>query len=61
MDITNHLAEKGVTLYCVGCEPSISSSRDFYMALAHITGGQYVPLDNAQLLAQVYYIKFFDV
>lgn len=57
MQITNQLAEKGVTLYTVGCEPSIIPYRDFFMSLAHLTGGQYVPLGSATLLAQV---RFFS-
>ncbi len=51
--ITNQLAEKGITLYVVGCEPAINCCKDFFMALAHITGGQYVPLGNATMLARV--------
>lgn len=64
------MAEKQITLYCVGVEPSISKFlfitpfdylfsfsivpyRDFFMSLAYITGGQYVPMVNAKLLAQV--------
>ncbi|CAH1799330.1 unnamed protein product [Owenia fusiformis] len=53
MTITHQLAEKGVTIYMVGCEPAINRHRDFFMAIAHLTGGQYVPLRNAELLAQV--------
>ena len=53
MKITNELAEKGVTIYMVGCEPSITMYKDFFMALCHITGGQYVPLGKASLLSQV--------
>ena len=51
--VMNLLAEKGVTLYMVGCEPSVDNSRPFYMAMAHLTGGQYVPLSDATLLAKV--------
>ena len=51
--VMNQLAEKGVTLYMVGCEPSVNASRPFYMAMAHLTGGQYVPLTNATLLTKV--------
>ncbi|KAL4238998.1 hypothetical protein ACF0H5_003702 [Mactra antiquata] len=53
MDVTHKMAEKGITLYMVGCEPSITPYKDFFMALAFITGGQYVPLGKAQLLTQV--------
>ncbi|XP_070569063.1 uncharacterized protein [Ptychodera flava] len=51
--VTTQLAEKGVTMYMVGCEPSITPYKDFFMAIAHMTGGQYVPLRNAALLAKV--------
>ncbi len=47
------LAEKGVTLYCVGCEPALSPYKEFFSAMAFRTGGQYVPLRNASLLAKV--------
>ncbi|CAF4115483.1 unnamed protein product, partial [Rotaria magnacalcarata] len=47
------MAEKQITLYCVGVEPPIVPYRDFFMTLAYLTGGQYVPMVNAKLLAQV--------
>ena len=62
------MAKNNITLYTVGVEPPISQYsssfseisflylvpyRDFFMSLAYITGGQYVPLENANLLAQV--------
>ncbi|CAF0880887.1 unnamed protein product [Adineta ricciae] len=47
------MAEKQITLYVVGVEPSIVPYRDFFMSIAYITGGQYVPMVNAKLLAQV--------
>ena len=53
MVVTHQLAEKGITIYMVGCEPSICPYKDFFMALAYITGGQYVPLTKAQLLTKV--------
>ena len=53
MTVTHKLAEKGVTIYMVGCEPSICPYKQFFMAVAHITGGQYVPLTKAQLLSKV--------
>ena len=53
MVVTRELAEKGITLYMVGCEPSITPYKDFFMALAHLTGGQYVPLARADVLAKV--------
>ncbi|CAF1526217.1 unnamed protein product [Rotaria sp. Silwood1] len=51
--IVREMAEKNITLYTVGVEPPIVPYRDFFMALAYITGGQYVPMVNAKLLAQV--------
>ena len=47
------MVEKGIVLYCVGCEPNILRYKDFFMGLAYITGGQYVPLSRAQGLSQV--------
>jgi len=47
------MVEKGIVLYCVGCEPSILPYKDFFMAMAYITGGQYVPLARAQELSKV--------
>ena len=47
------LAEKSITLYSVGCEPGLVPYRDFFSSLAYRTGGQYVPLRNANLLAKV--------
>ena len=40
------LAENGITLYTIGCEPEAFEYRDFFMALAFKTGGQYIPLEN---------------
>ena len=47
------MAQKGITLYCAGCEPAIMAYRDFFMGLAHVTGGQYVPLSHANALSKV--------
>lgn len=47
------MVEKGIVLYCVGCEPNILRYKDFFMCLAYITGGQYVPLSKAQGLSKV--------
>ncbi|RNA30666.1 type A von Willebrand factor domain containing [Brachionus plicatilis] len=47
------LAEKSVTLYSVGCEPALLPYKDFFTSLAYRTGGQYVALRNAKLLAKV--------
>jgi len=52
--VTAHeLAEKEISVYTVGCEPSIREYREWFMAISHITAGQYVPLASAKLLAQV--------
>ncbi|CAF1496034.1 unnamed protein product, partial [Rotaria sordida] len=51
--IVREMAEKHITLYTVGVEPSILPYRDFFMSLAYSTGGQYIPLVDATLLAQV--------
>jgi Mg-chelatase subunit ChlD len=53
MEVARQLAEKGITIYMVGCEPSITPYKDFFTAIAYLTGGQYVPLTSAQLLTQV--------
>ena len=53
MVTTNQIAAKGITLYLVGCEPSIIPYKEFFSAIAHLTGGQYVPLKHAKLLTQV--------
>ena len=51
--VSNQLAAGEITLYVAGCEPSISPYKDFFMAIAHITGGQYVPMKKAQVLSKV--------
>ena len=38
MTVAHQLAEKGITIYMVGCEPSISPYKEFFMAVAYITG-----------------------
>jgi hypothetical protein len=58
MHIAAQIAAKGVVIYMVGCEPSIIPYKDWFMAVAHITGGQYVPLASAQLLTSVGNIVF---
>jgi hypothetical protein len=47
------MAEKGITLYCAGCEPALIKYRQFFIALTLITGGRYVPLDDANQLSNV--------
>ena len=53
IEIVHKMAKEGITLYSVGCEPAISPCKDFFMAIAFITGGQYVPLTAAKLLTDV--------
>ncbi|CAF3792581.1 unnamed protein product [Rotaria sp. Silwood1] len=53
VQIVREMAEKHITLYSVGVEPPIMPYRDFFMSLAYTTGGQYVPMVNAKLLAKV--------
>ncbi|CAB4012458.1 Hypothetical predicted protein, partial [Paramuricea clavata] len=52
VQICHEMAARGIILYCVGCEPSLSRYRDFFMALSLITGGQYIRLQRAKLLSQ---------
>jgi hypothetical protein len=51
--VTRQLAERGITLYVAGCEPAITPYKDFFLALAFITGGQYVPMTKSQVLSIV--------
>lgn len=51
--VVDKMAEKGITLYSIGCEPALVPYKQFFSALAYKTGGQYVPLRNANLLAKV--------
>mmetsp|Transcript_20320 Transcript_20320/g.47479 ORF Transcript_20320/g.47479 Transcript_20320/m.47479 type:complete len:417 (-) Transcript_20320:97-1347(-) len=51
LDIARGLAKKGITLYSVVC--GNFEGQAFFQAIAHLTGGQYVPLASASLLAQV--------
>ena len=53
IEVTGQLAQKGITIYMVGCEPSITPYKDFFLAVAYMTGGQYVPLAKAKLLSKV--------
>lgn len=53
MECVARLAENSVTLYTIGCEPAATPYRDFYMALAFKTGGQYIPLASGVNLASV--------
>mmetsp|Transcript_19331 Transcript_19331/g.60044 ORF Transcript_19331/g.60044 Transcript_19331/m.60044 type:complete len:323 (-) Transcript_19331:256-1224(-) len=55
--IARNLAQKGVTVYSIGVEPVLSTSykfaRDFFMMLASMTGGKFLPLGKADILADV--------
>ncbi|CAC5367256.1 unnamed protein product [Mytilus coruscus] len=53
MQIARDLAQKGVTLYIIGVEPPVVPYKDFFMGLAYLTGGQYVPLSVPRLLVNV--------
>ena len=53
MKISNQMAEKGITIYMIGCEPTIGPYKIFFEGLAHVTGGQYVPLTHTLLLPMV--------
>ena len=48
------MAERGITLYVIACEPTLSEQYlyavDFYRALCEITSGRMVPLLNASKL-----------
>eukprot|EP00039_Didymoeca_costata_P027032 m.17262 g.17262 ORF g.17262 m.17262 type:complete len:342 (+) comp5963_c0_seq1:199-1224(+) len=48
-----NMAENEITLYCIGCEPSINKYRDFFEGMCHITGGQYCGLGKASGLTDV--------
>jgi hypothetical protein len=51
--ISQALAQAGIAVYVAGCEPSICAYKDFYLALAHITGGQYVPMEKSDSLVKL--------
>ena len=53
MVVCRQMVEKGIILYCIGCEPSLSPYKEFFMALCFLTGGQYCPLSDASVLSQV--------
>ncbi|CAF1007485.1 unnamed protein product [Brachionus calyciflorus] len=53
VEIAHKMAQKGITLYCAGCEPPISPYRQFFISLCLITGGQYVTLNDAKYLTNV--------
>ncbi|XP_053382841.1 uncharacterized protein LOC128549667 [Mercenaria mercenaria] len=51
--ICQALAKAGIAVYVAGCEPSICAYKDFYLALTHITGGQYVPMEKSDSLVKL--------
>jgi len=54
--IAKEMAEKGIILYVVACEPSLSGyqgAHDLMAGLAQITEGRYLPLTGAHLLPDV--------
>ncbi|OWF47447.1 uncharacterized protein LOC110454344 [Mizuhopecten yessoensis] len=53
MNIVRELAAKGITLYFVGCEPPINQYKEFFTAIAYLTGAQCIPLRGAKALTQV--------
>jgi hypothetical protein len=57
IQITRDLASKGITVYTVGVEPILSTSykfaRDFFMMVAQVTEGKFLPLGKAEILADV--------
>ncbi|KAH6909946.1 elongation factor-2 kinase [Coprinopsis sp. MPI-PUGE-AT-0042] len=53
LDIARQMAEHGISLYVIACEPSLTHYQhavDFYRALTQITSGRMVPLLNASQL-----------
>jgi hypothetical protein len=53
MRTARELAEKQIAVYTVGCEPSLTPYKDWFMAISYLTSGQYVPLTSANILSQV--------
>merc|ERR1719150_1173209 len=54
--IAQEMAERGIILYVVACEPSLSGyagAHDLMAGLAEITEGRYLPLTGAHLLPNV--------
>ncbi|PPQ74668.1 hypothetical protein CVT24_003825 [Panaeolus cyanescens] len=53
LDMARQMAERGITLFVVACEPALSSyshALDFYSALVQITSGRLLPLLMADKL-----------
>lgn len=53
VEIAHKMAQKGITLFCAGCEPQLDPFKQFFIALCLITGGQYVSLKDAANLSSV--------
>jgi hypothetical protein len=56
IQIARKMAEEGIILYVVACEPALSGyqfAHDFMAGLAQITQGKYLPLTSAHLLPDV--------
>ena len=53
MHVARSMAEAAITLYVIGCEPALAPHRDFFTALATITGGQYCALGGAAAITSV--------
>ncbi|CAF5127512.1 unnamed protein product, partial [Rotaria sp. Silwood1] len=50
--VSKKFKEKDITLVVVGVEESVIECDDFYCALAKKTGGEYIPLVNAERIIQ---------
>ncbi|KAH6874231.1 hypothetical protein BKA70DRAFT_1129244, partial [Coprinopsis sp. MPI-PUGE-AT-0042] len=53
LEIARQMAEHGISLYVIACEPTLSHYKhavDFYRALTEITSGRMLPLLNASQL-----------
>jgi len=56
MQIVNEMITKEILIYSVGVEPVLGQStwgRDFFKAIAEMTGGKYIALGKSHLLPQV--------
>lgn len=53
VDVCHRMAAAGITMYTVGCEPSINTWLEFFEGMSHITGGQYCGLSSAGDLSTV--------
>lgn len=52
LDLVLKMTKKGIVLNCIGCEPTVLPYKAFFTSLAFKTGGQYLPLINAEHLSQ---------